>query len=61
MLLRSFGLTRLLAGLLFGVTPLDPATFVAVPFLLASVAVLAVWIPARKATRIDPLAALRSE
>jgi ABC-type antimicrobial peptide transport system permease subunit len=61
MLLRSFGLTRLLAGLLFGVTPLDPPTFVAVPFLLASVAVLAVWIPARKATRIDPLAALRSE
>jgi ABC-type antimicrobial peptide transport system permease subunit len=57
----AFWLTRVLAGFLFGVTPHDPATFVAVPFLLSAVAVVAVWLPARRATRIDPLAALRSE
>jgi putative ABC transport system permease protein len=57
----AFWLTRVLAGFLFGVTPHDPATFVAVPFLLSAVAVLAVWLPARRATRIDPLTALRSE
>ena len=57
----AFGLTRLLTAFLFGVKSLDPMTFIAVPILLAAVALLAVWMPARRATRIDPLAALRYE
>jgi len=52
-------LTRVLTDMLFGVTPRDPVTFVAVPVLLLVVAFLACWIPARRATRIDPLIALR--
>jgi len=54
-------LTRVLTDMLFGVTPRDPVTFVAVPVLLLMVAFLACWIPARRATRIDPLIALRYE
>jgi ABC-type lipoprotein release transport system permease subunit len=54
-------LTRYLQGLLFGVTPLDPVTFVAVPLLLAVIAVVAAFIPARLATRADPLVVLRAE
>jgi putative ABC transport system permease protein len=53
--------TRYLESLLFGVTPLDPATFVAVPVMFASVAALASFIPARRATKVDPLLALRCE
>ena len=53
--------TRVLTDLLFGVTPRDPLTFVGVPVLLLVVALLACYIPARRATRIDPLIALRSE
>jgi putative ABC transport system permease protein len=59
--LAAFGLTRLLASLIYGVTPTDPATFAAVTALLAAIAVLACVIPAAKATRIDPVAALRNE
>jgi putative ABC transport system permease protein len=52
---------RLLQGLLFGVSPTDPQVFVLVPLGLAAVALLACWIPARRATRLNPLAALRHE
>ena len=54
-------LTRLLEGILFGVTPLDPATFVLVSLLLAVVALIAAHVPVRRAIRLDPMAALRTE
>ena len=53
--------TRLLAGLLFGLSPLDPVTFGAVGATLAAVAGVASWIPARRALRVDPTVSLRSE
>jgi predicted permease len=60
-LLLAAGLSQLLSRLLYGVPPMDPLTFVAVPLVLGSVAVLASWIPARRASRIDPVTALRAE
>jgi len=57
----AFGLTRFLSGFLFGVTATDPATFFIVPLLLGVIAVLASYIPARRATKVDPLIALRAE
>jgi predicted permease len=60
-LLITFGVAQLLAKLLFGVSPVDPVTFAAVSLLLAFVAALACYIPARRATRVDPLVALRYE
>ncbi len=60
-LLASAGLTRLLTGLLFGVSRTDPATFLFVGAVLVSVALLACFIPAQRATRIDPMIALRYE
>jgi putative ABC transport system permease protein len=60
-LVGAFILTRLLRSLLFGVTTTDAATFVAVPFLLAGVALLASYLPASRAARVDPAIALRAE
>ena len=60
-LVGSVLLVRLITKLLFGTAPLDPLTFAAVPVLLAAVALAASYIPARRATRIDPIVALRCE
>jgi putative ABC transport system permease protein len=57
----AFALVRLMSTLLYGVTTTDPLTFAAMPLLLGGVAILATMIPARRATRIDPIAALREE
>ncbi len=53
--------TRAMAGLLFGVGASDPPTYAALALVLAAVALLACWLPARRAARVDPLVALRSE
>jgi putative ABC transport system permease protein len=57
----SVAITRVLSGFLFGIKPTDPVTFLAVPSLLAIVALLASYIPARRATKVDPIIALRDE
>ena len=57
----AFAATRLMAGLLFEIQPSDPATFVSTALVLAAVAILASYLPARRATRIEPMSALRYE
>jgi predicted permease len=57
----AFGLTRLIAGLLFGVKAWDPAAFFSAPLILCAVALLAVWLPAARASRVDPARALHAE
>jgi predicted permease len=60
-LMAAFGLTRLMKAMLFGISETDTTTFVIIPLLLAVVAMLACYLPARRATKVDPLIALRSE
>jgi putative ABC transport system permease protein len=57
----AFAATRLLSSLLFGVGASDPVTFVAIVLLVSAVAFVAAWLPARRATRVDPIVALRAE
>jgi len=57
----ALGVTHVLSGLLFGISPRDPLTFAVVPALLLVVALAACWIPARRAVRIEPVLALRGE
>ncbi len=60
-LAAAFGLTRLISSFLYGVEAKDPVVFVAVPIFLSTVALFAIWLPARRASRIDPIQALRSD
>jgi putative ABC transport system permease protein len=57
----AFWLTHFLAGFLFGVKPLDPISFIATPVVLSAVALFSIWAPAIRATRVDPMTALRVE
>jgi ABC-type lipoprotein release transport system permease subunit len=57
----AYAVTRLMASLLTGVTPGDPPTFVGVTLILALSSMIAAWLPAERATRVDPMVALRSE
>ena len=57
----AFASTRLLSGLLVGISATDPLVFIAAPVLLAVVAVVAAWVPMRQVLRIDPLQVLRQE
>lgn len=60
-ILAALSLTRLMATFVYGVSPTDPVTFTAVSVLLAAVALSASYFPARQATRVDPIVALRYE
>jgi ABC-type antimicrobial peptide transport system permease subunit len=60
-LLGAFGVTRVVSSLLIGISPTDPLSFAGVPLFLATIAFLASFIPARRATHVDPLIALRAD
>jgi predicted permease len=60
-LATAFALTRLMSSILYGVNPHDPAVFAATTFVLMAIAVLACWVPARRAARLNPLEALRTD
>jgi ABC-type antimicrobial peptide transport system permease subunit len=59
--LSALGLTRFITTILFGVQARDPAIFIGIPLVLALIALIAVWLPALRASRVDPLTALRYE
>ena len=60
-IVASAGVSRALSGVLFGLRPLDTVSFAGVSILLIAVALLATWLPARRATEVDPMVALRYE
>ena len=60
-LAAAAGLTRLMSSLLFGISPLDPATYIVMPLLLVTATVLASYLPARRAAAVDPVEALKAE
>ena len=60
-LVAAAGITRLLSSLLFGIGPLDPVTYIAVPLVLVTAAAAASYLPARRAVRVDPAITLRHE
>jgi putative ABC transport system permease protein len=57
----ALAVTRAMSSILFGISPTDPATFAAILLLLGTIALLACYLPARRATRVDPMVALRYE
>jgi ABC-type antimicrobial peptide transport system permease subunit len=60
-LVAAVGLTRLMSSLLFGISPIDPVTFLAVPIVLVGAVMIASYLPARRAASVDPVDALRAE
>ena len=60
-LILAFAVSRIMKGLLYNVSPADPMTYLLVPIFLTVVALLACWLPAHRATQVDPLIALRNE
>jgi len=60
-LMGAFALTRVMSGILFSVSAVDPLTFILISLLLSLVALLACYLPARRATKVDPMIALRCE